>query len=188
LSVISGVVIIYSSPIFSLIAETIEHINCILIDPDMTNFKETIPQNMLKNINCIEHKSDDVNWDSLPLFDLISIDGNHIQPHPTNDVRNCLSKTKNNTIILLDDYDHEEMYITRNLLKQNKWISWLKLDQMEWWSKQDLMPFIHYILKKKEIQNFSRIYQGSVDDDCKWRISAPQAIYENVSIIEKYIK
>lgn len=179
---------VYKGAIFSLVAETTANVNCILIDPDMNNVKQSIPHDMFKNTICIESKSDDINWNDLPQFDLIIIDGDHVQPHPTNDIKNCLSKTKNNTIILLDDYVEDEMYISRNFLKKNGWTPWLKLDQMEWWSKQELMSFIHYILKKNEIQNFSRIYQGGIDDDCKWRISSPQAIYENVSIIEKYIK
>jgi hypothetical protein len=177
---------VHKGALCSIVAE--ENINCTAIDPNLKLFKEIIPQNILQNINIFETKADDVDWSILPKFDLISIDGEHNQPCPTNDVKNCLPKTKKNTVILLDDYQWKDMHITRKLLIKHGLTPFLKLDQGEWWSKQDLMPFIKYLLQKNEITNFSRIFQGSIDDDCKWGISSPLAIYENISIIEKYIK
>jgi len=178
----------FKGSILSLVVEGGNTQQNILIDPVMSRIKKTLPKDMFANTTLIENKSDNVNWNTFPKFDLINVDGTLIQPAPSNDMKNCLKIAHENSLILLNQWWREGMNKSRKILKTNGWTPWLKLDQCEWYSKKTLMPFINDLINTGEITNFARIYKGSEDDDCLWRISAPQALYDNVRLIENYIK
>ena len=173
---------------FSIIAETNNKIKCFLIDPTMNDFKNIIPKNLTKNTICFEQKMIDVNWNSLPNFDLIMLDY-PIWDNPLDDIVKCVSKSNDNTVLCLRRATYPGMDIVRNFLKKEGWTQWLKLDHIQLWSKKSLQPFIdHLIYEKNGLFNFSRIHKGNNDDDYKWVISAPQCVYDNVQITEKYIR
>ena len=180
---------IYKGASFSIIAETNNKINCFLIEPTMNDFKNIIPKNLTKNTTCFEQKSIDVNWNSLPNFDLILWDGDPNPPTPLDDIVKCVSKSNDNTVLCLSWIWYPGMDIVKNFLKKEGWTQWLKSDSIQLWSKKSLQPFInHLIYEKNELFNFSKIHKGNNDDDYKWLLSSPQCVYDNVQITEKYIR
>ena len=180
---------IFKGATFSIIAETNNKIKCFLVDDNMKNFKDTIPKNLTKNTTCFEKKSIDMNWNSLPNFDFIMWDGSPIPPTPLDDIVKCVSRSNNNTVLGLGWVNYPGMDIVKNFLKKEGWTQWIKLDSCQLWSKKSLQPFIdHLIYEKNGLFNFSRIHKGNNDEDYKWLISAPQCVYDNVQITEKYIR
>lgn len=177
----------YKGALFSMVAETFPDSKKTLIDINFSKIKHTLPNEMFKNTAFIETMSEKVDFSGFDIFDLIVIDGNHVQPTPTIDVSNCLKKSSHDTVIFLDDYQWEGMEVTRSLLKVSGYKSWIKNDSGEFFSKKDLQPFVNHLLYKTPLTDFARINRKPYADDTEWAISTPKCVYDNVSQIENYI-
>lgn len=177
----------YNGALSSLIAETQPDTKKTIIDINMIPIKETLPDTMFQHTTLIESRSEEVDFTNFDKFDLIVIDGDHEQPAPTVDLQNCLKKASRNCVIFLDDYKWNGMEVTRSLLKNSEYKSWMKIDQGEFFSTKDLQPFVTHLIYKTHLTDFARINPTSYTNDTEWSISTPLCVYENIAQIEKYI-
>jgi len=171
----------------SLVAEILPDTKKTIIDTNMSLIKETLPNTMFQHTTLIESRSEKVDFSNLDNFDLIVIDGDHEQPTPTIDVQNCLKKSSSNSVIFLDDYLWKGMEVTRSLLKESGFTSWIKNDAGEFFAIKDLQPFVNHLIYKTPLNDFARINQTEYTNDTKWSISTPQCVYDNIGQIENYI-
>jgi len=174
---------------FSIVFGARPDVICYLIDPDFSKFKKNIPEHFIKNAIFFQTKSNEMNWEEIPIIDFVLLDGDPKFPTPVNDAKAFLNKVNDNSIIALSWVHHPDTHHTRKYLKDNGWTRWIKLDNSEWWAKKDLQPFIdHVIHNDAGLLKYSRIIKANSDNDFKWEITAPQFVYDNVELVKKYIQ
>gem|GEM_PF-4427408 len=71
-------------------------------------------------INQIICDSKKVNYNDLPNFDMIFIDGDHSYEGVTNDTKNTLTKLKDDGIIIWDDVDNCHLGVTEAVIEQSE--------------------------------------------------------------------
>ena len=79
------------------------------------------------------------------------------------------------------------MEVTRSLLKESGYKSWIKNDSAEFFARKDLQPFVNHLIYKTPLTEFARINRKPYTDDTEWSISTPQCVYDNISQIENYL-
>lgn len=180
---------VYKGANFSIVRDARNDINCILNDVNFEPFYKNIPAYMRTDCICLEMPSIDIDYTKINSMDFVSWDGDPIQPTPVHDLENIIKYANHHTIISLSYREHPHTMISRNFLASKGWTLWLEMDNSEWWTKTDLQPFINHLLDNKQgILNFGVIIKGSTDDTYKWKLTSPQFVYDNVQLLNQYIK
>ena len=148
------------------------HARMWLVDPQ-DHFRAHLGDPLPPRVLYQQVESDRMRLDTGLRFDLIMIDGAHLQPWPTRDVLSVLPHCHEHTLLWLDDYDPDRwpgMEHTRGLLEERRWRPWLRDDQTEWWCPappalphrpMDLPPVVDRMLADPFITQFATCHRDA---------------------------
>jgi len=174
---------------FAIAIEAKDSMECVLVDPDLTSFNVCVPIELRTRATCMEIYSRDIDYSKLPCMDFISLDGDPTHPTPTDDLKNLMSITHEQSVIQLSWVNHPDTKYSREFLKKANWTKWIELDGSEFWAKCSLQDFINNLIENKSgLLDFSTIIKGNDKDDYKWKLTTPKFVYEHVELLRDYIK